>query len=149
MIIGYLSADFHSHAVAYLIAELIEKHDRSRFAIHGYSYGPDDGSAMRGRLVRAFDRFVDVRNLSHLQAAQRIAGDEVQILVDLTGYTKNARTRILASSRPHPGELSGVSGDDGRIVHRLYLGGRLYSPLRSAALFHGEAGAPARLLSGQ
>jgi len=101
MIVGYLSADFHSHAVAYLIAELIEKHDRSRFAIHGYSYGPDDGSAMRGRLVRAFDRFVDVRNLSHSQAAQRIAGDEVQILVDLTGYTKNARTRILAL-RPAP-----------------------------------------------
>jgi predicted O-linked N-acetylglucosamine transferase (SPINDLY family) len=101
MIIGYLSADFHSHAVAYLIAELIEKHDRSRFAIHGYSYGPDDGSAMRGRLARAFDRFVDVRNSSHLQAAERIAGDEVQILVDLTGYTKNARTRILAL-RPAP-----------------------------------------------
>ncbi len=101
MIIGYLSADFHSHAVAYLIAELIEKHDRSRFAIHGYSYGRDDGSAMRGRLVRAFDRFVDVRNLSHLQAAQRIAGDEVQILVDLTGYTRNARTQIVAL-RPAP-----------------------------------------------
>jgi protein O-GlcNAc transferase len=101
MIIGYLSADFCSHAVAYLIAELIEKHDRSRFAIHGYSYGPDDGSAMRGRLVRAFDRFVDVRNLSHLQAAERIAADEVQILVDLTGYTKNARTQILAP-RPAP-----------------------------------------------
>ena len=101
MTIGYLSADFHSHAVAYLIAELIEKHDRSRFAIHGYSYGRDDGSAMRGRLVRAFDRFVDVRNLSHLQAARRIAGDDVQILVDLTGYTKNARTRILAL-RPAP-----------------------------------------------
>jgi protein O-GlcNAc transferase len=101
MIIGYLSADFHSHAVAYLIAELIEKHDRSRFAIYGYSYGPDDGSAMRGRLVRAFDRFVDVRNLSHSQAAQRIAGDLVQILVDLTGYTKNARTQILAL-RPAP-----------------------------------------------
>ena len=49
-----------------------------------------------GTTVRAFDRFVDVRTLSHLQAAQRIAGDEVQILVDLTGYTRNARTRILA-----------------------------------------------------
>jgi protein O-GlcNAc transferase len=103
--IGYLSADFHSHAVAYLIAELIEKHDRSRFAIHGYSCGPDDGSAMRGRLVRAFDHFVDVRNLSHAQAAQRIAGDEVQILVDLTGYTKNARTQIVAL-RPAPIEVN-------------------------------------------
>jgi protein O-GlcNAc transferase len=101
MTIGYLSADFRSHAVACLIAELIEKHDRSRFAIHGYSYGRDDGSAIRGRLVRAFDRFVDVSNLSHLQAAQRIAHDEVQVLVDLTGYTRNARTHILAL-RPAP-----------------------------------------------
>ncbi len=101
MIIGYLSADFRSHAVAYLIAELIEKHDRSRFAIHGYSYGPDDGSAMRRRLVRAFDRLVDVTNLPHSQAARRIADDEVQILVDLTGYTNYARTEILAL-RPAP-----------------------------------------------
>ena len=57
--IGYLSADFHSHATAWLIAELIEKHDRERFAVFGYSYGPDDGSPTRRRLVKAFDRFVD------------------------------------------------------------------------------------------
>ena len=49
--IGYLSADFHSHATAWLIAELIEKHDRDRFAVFGYSYGPDDRSPTRRRLV--------------------------------------------------------------------------------------------------
>ena len=56
---GDLSGDFHSHATAWLIAELFEKHDRERFAVFGYSYGPDDGSPTRRRLVDAFDRFVD------------------------------------------------------------------------------------------
>ncbi len=99
--IGYLSADFRSHAIAVTVAELFEKHDRGRFAIFGYSYGPDDGSPMRQRLVKAFDRFVDVRDASFAEAARRIAADEVDILVDLTGYTLNGRTQILAI-RPAP-----------------------------------------------
>jgi len=96
--VGYLSADFHEHATAYLIAELIEKHDRERFAVFGYSYGPDDGSPMRRRLVKAFDRFVDFKDVSFMDAAQRIQADEIDILVDLKGYTGHARTQILALS---------------------------------------------------
>jgi predicted O-linked N-acetylglucosamine transferase (SPINDLY family) len=99
--VGYLSADFREHAVANLIAELIECHDRSRFEIIGYSYGPNDGSPMRRRLEAAFNRFVDLRPLSHSDAAARIHGDGVHILVDLTGYTMHARTEILAQ-RPAP-----------------------------------------------
>ena len=99
--IAYLSADYHSHATAWLIAELIEKHDRGRFAVFGYSYGPDDRGPTRRRLVEAFDRFVDVKDASHMAAAQRIAADGVDILVDLKGYTKDARTEILAL-RPAP-----------------------------------------------
>jgi predicted O-linked N-acetylglucosamine transferase (SPINDLY family) len=99
--IGYLSADFHDHATAWLIAELFEKHDRRRFAIFGYSYGPDDGSPTRRRLASAFDRFVDVKDASFLEAAERIAADDVDILVDLKGYTKDSRTQILAL-RPAP-----------------------------------------------
>ncbi len=99
--VGYLSGNFHSHAVAWLTAELFEKHDRGRFAIFGYSYGPDDRSPMRRRLAGAFDRFVDVKESSFAQAAQRIAADEVDILVDLMGYTKDTRPQILAS-RPAP-----------------------------------------------
>ena len=52
--LGYLSADFHEHATAYLMAEVFELHDRSRFETVAYSYGPDDGSAMRARLKSAF-----------------------------------------------------------------------------------------------
>jgi protein O-GlcNAc transferase len=103
--VGYLSADFHAHATAWLIAELFEKHDRGRFAIHAYSYGPDDGSPMRRRLVSAFDRFVDLQHASYVEAAQRIAADGVDILVDLKGYTRDARSQILAL-RPAPIQVS-------------------------------------------
>src|SRR5260370_20325259 len=57
--LGYLSADFHEHATARLMAELFERHDRAQFETIAFSYGPDDGSALRRRLVGAFDRFVD------------------------------------------------------------------------------------------
>ena len=99
--VGYLSADFQSHATTVLMAELLEKHDHQRFTIVGYSYGADDKSPMRQRVASAFDRFVDVRNLSYVEAAERIAADEVDILIDLKGYTADARTQI-AMLRPAP-----------------------------------------------
>jgi protein O-GlcNAc transferase len=99
--VGYLSSDFYDHATAYLIAELIERHDRGRFEIHGYSYGPDPGSDMRARLVSAFDRFTDIDTLSHRDAAGRIQADDIDILVDLKGHTHRARPKILAF-RPAP-----------------------------------------------
>jgi len=99
--IGYLSADFHNHATAYLIAELIERHDRDRFEVIGYSIGPNNDDDMRRRLVAAFDRFVDLRPLSYPHAAERIRRDGIDILIDLKGYTQNARTKILAL-RPAP-----------------------------------------------
>lgn len=101
LVVGYLSADFHAHATAYLLAELLEKHDRSRFTVIGYSCGPDDRSAMRQRLAAAFDRFVDVRDDSFVETARRIAADGIDILVDLKGYTADARTQVLAL-RPSP-----------------------------------------------
>ena len=103
--IAYLSADFHEHATAWLIAELFEKHDHGRFAIYGYSYGPRDDSPLRRRLACALDRFVDVRDLSYAEAARRIAADEVDILVDLKGYTQDARSEIVAF-RPAPLQVS-------------------------------------------
>jgi protein O-GlcNAc transferase len=99
--IGYLSADFYGHATASLIAELIERHDRQRFEIFGYCFSRDDDSAARHRLVAGFDNFVNIRGLSHAEAARRINADAVDILVDLKGYTDNARTEILAC-RPAP-----------------------------------------------
>ncbi len=103
--LGYLSADFQEHATAQLTAALFELHDRNRFRVIGYSYGADDGSAMRRRLARAFDDFVNLESLSHADAAARIRADEVDILVDLKGYTTAARPQILAL-RPAPVQVS-------------------------------------------
>jgi protein O-GlcNAc transferase len=103
--LGYLSGDFHQHATAQLMAELFELHDRDRFEVFAYSYGPDDESPMRARLLRAFDWFVDIRALSHRDAARRIHADEVDILIDLKGYTHHARPAISAH-RPAPVQVS-------------------------------------------
>jgi protein O-GlcNAc transferase len=103
--LGYLSGDFHQHATAHLTAELFERHDRAAFEVIAYSYGGDDMSPMRRRLDRAFDRFVDVRALSYRQAAERIRTDEVDILIDLKGYTYRARPQIIAY-RPAPVQVS-------------------------------------------
>jgi protein O-GlcNAc transferase len=103
--LGYLSADFHQHATAQLMAELFERHDRDRFEVFAYSYGPDDNSPMRARLAGAFDRFVDIRALSHHEAARSIRADKVDILIDLKGYTHHARPAISAY-RPAPVQVS-------------------------------------------
>jgi protein O-GlcNAc transferase len=112
--LGYLSADFHEHPVAYLLAELFELHDRERFEVIGYSCGPEAESPTRARLRRGFDRFVDLRNLSNADAAATIHGHGADILVDLSGYTNDARTEIVAR-RPAPIQASfiGFAGTSG------------------------------------
>jgi protein O-GlcNAc transferase len=99
--IGYVSADFHEHPTSYLMAGLFERHTRSRFEVTAFSLGLDDGSAMRRRLERAFDHFVDARVISDEEIAAAIREQEIDLLVDLQGYTKSARTGIFAR-RPAP-----------------------------------------------
>jgi predicted O-linked N-acetylglucosamine transferase (SPINDLY family) len=103
--IAYLSADFRRHATADLIAGLIERHDRAQFEIAGVSFGRDDGSAMRARLVQAFDRFEDVRLKSDAEIAQWLREQEFDIAVDLKGHTEDSRPGILAH-RPCPVQVN-------------------------------------------
>jgi protein O-GlcNAc transferase len=107
IVIGYLSGEFREHTIGYLITELIERHDRDKFAIFGYSYGPNDGGPTRRRLATAFDRFADLKDASFLQAARRIQADGVNVLVDLKGYCQNARPQIMAL-RPAPIQVNYV-----------------------------------------
>jgi len=99
--IGYLSADFRLHPLAFLVSELIELHDRSRFEIIAFSYGVNDKSSARMRLEQAFDQFHDIRQLSETEAAQKIHACNIDILVDLTGFTQTSRSGI-AALRPAP-----------------------------------------------
>jgi protein O-GlcNAc transferase len=103
--IAYLSGDFRLHAVAFLVAELFERHDRSRFEVIGISCGPDDGSDMRSRLAGAFDRFIDVRTKSDREVAQLLHALGIDIAIDLAGYTQHGRPGALAM-RPAPIQVS-------------------------------------------
>jgi protein O-GlcNAc transferase len=99
--VGYLSCDFRNNAVGHLTRGLFALHDRARFEVFAYSYGPDDGSSYRRSVEQSADRFVDVAAFSHADAARRIHADGVDILVDLVGGAGNGRLEI-AALRPAP-----------------------------------------------
>jgi protein O-GlcNAc transferase len=99
--IGYLSGDFHDHATAHLMLSLFGLHDREKFVVHCYSYGPEDNSRYRNQIREESDQFIDIRHHSHIDTAKRLYEEEIDILVDLKGHTKGARLGILAC-RPSP-----------------------------------------------
>jgi len=99
--IAYLSADFRDHPVSYLLAGVFEQHDRKHFETIAISFGPDNPSEMRTRLKGAFDQFIDVKDRSDFDVARLLLTLEVDIAVDLMGYTANCRTAIFAH-RPAP-----------------------------------------------
>jgi predicted O-linked N-acetylglucosamine transferase (SPINDLY family) len=96
--VGYFSMDFRSHAVAYLTAQLFELHDRNRFEVIAFSYGPApaEGDAMAARLRHAFDRFIDVNAVDDGQAAALARSLGIDIAVDLAGFTGDTRPGIMA-----------------------------------------------------
>lgn len=131
--LGYLSCDFHEHATSLLLAELFEAHDRRHFEVFAYSYGPDDGKGMRERLTPCFDRFVDIQMLSTVEAARLIHGDQIDILIDLKGYTRASRTAIL-TFRPAPIQVNylGYPGTLGSDFCDYIITDRFLTPPASA-----------------
>lgn len=103
--LGYLSADIHDHATAHLMLGLFKRHDRTRFEVFVYSYGPDDGTFYRDRVRADVEHFVDLMTLPDRDAAARIHADQIDVLVDLKGYTREARSSILAY-RPAPVQVA-------------------------------------------
>ena len=99
--IGYLSGDFFSHPVAHLMVGVIEQHDRARFEIIGYDFSPPGDDDYRRRFAAAFDRIVPIIGMEDQEAAEVVVRDEVDVLVDLAGWTKRARPALLAA-RPAP-----------------------------------------------
>ena len=94
--IGYFSADFHYHATLHLMLEMLERHDRSRFDLFGFSFGPATNDAWRERASGCFSRFLDVRSSSDREVAELARSLELDIAVDLKGYTKDSRAGIFA-----------------------------------------------------
>lgn len=103
--VAYLSAHFHVHATSLLMAGLFELHDKSRFETVAISYGPDSRDQLRERLLGSFDHFIDVRHLRDEEVAGVLRDLEIDIAVDLMGYTLDSRPGILAY-RPAPLQVS-------------------------------------------
>lgn len=94
--LAYLSTDFGDHPVSLLAAGLFERHDRARFETTAISFGPNAGGAMRARLESAFDRFIEASDLSDHAVARIMRDLEIDIAVDLNGYTEGLRAEVLA-----------------------------------------------------
>lgn len=103
--IGYCSSDFCLHPVAMLTAELFELHDRDRFEVYGFCWSPEDGSSLRQRVVKAFDHYIRIDALDEAASAQLIREHEIDILIDLHGQTRGARTQMMAH-RPAPIQIT-------------------------------------------
>ena len=112
--LAYLSPDFREHPVGHLMVGVIEQHDRIRFETFGFSLGINDGSRLRTRFRLGFDHFFDCKERTSLEIAQLIRACEVDILVDLAGYTSSARPEIFAM-RPAPVQVNylGFPGTSG------------------------------------
>jgi protein O-GlcNAc transferase len=94
--VGYFSADYQEHPVAFLTAGMFERHDRSRFEVNAFSFGPDTQDLMRKRMERAFDRFIDVRGKPDLEVVRLARTMELDIAVDLGGFTEGSRPNLFA-----------------------------------------------------
>ena len=94
--VAYVSADFREHPVSHLTAGMFECHDKSRFDVTAISLGLDDNSEMLQRLKASFERFIDAKTYSDDQIANLIISSEVDVLVDLMGFTSGSRTGIFA-----------------------------------------------------
>lgn len=134
--IGYLSADFRLHPLAFLITELIELHDKNKIETFAYSYGTNDNSPERKRFETAFQQFRDIRNLSDIEAAKTIHADNIDILIDLTGFTQSSRTAI-AALRPAPIQISwlGFPGTMGAPFFDYLLSDHFITPPEVAAYY--------------
>ena len=95
--IAYFSADFHNHATGYLMAELFELHDKNQFELVGFSFGPIASDEMRQRIEKSFDQFIEVGNQSDMEIAQLSRDLNIDIAVDLKGFTQDSRTGIFAN----------------------------------------------------
>ena len=135
--VAYLSAELREHATSYLIAGLVELHDRRRFEVFGISTAPAAASQMRTRLRGAFDRFLDVATIrSDREVASLLRNLEIDILVDLNGYFGGARTGILAL-RPAPIQVNylGYPGTTGAEFIDYIIADRFVIPAEHHAYY--------------
>ena len=134
--LGYLSADFHTHATSQLMVQMLEQHDRSRFEVTLFSAGPDDASPLRARIVASAEHFEHLRGQSHEAMARRIRELGIDILVDVKGATHGTLMPVTAH-RAAPLQVSwlGFPGTTGAAYVDYFICDPITTPLAHAAHF--------------
>lgn len=137
--VGYLSADFRDHAVAHVMAGIIERHDRSRIEVFAYGYGVHDSSSWRQRIEAGSDRFVDLTDMDDRRAIDLIRHDNIDVLVDLTLWTRGSRPHICAARPAHVQvQYLGFPGSSGAAQYDYAIVDRVVAP-QEDRLFWSEA----------
>lgn len=134
--LAYLSADFQHHATAYLMAELFEKHDRNKFAMSAWSFGPHVEDDMRARLRNAFEQFKEVRVNSDFEIATMLRTQEIDIAIDLKGFTQYSRPGIFAHrAAPIQVNYLGYPGTMGAAYIDYIIGDAVVTPFEHEAFY--------------
>jgi protein O-GlcNAc transferase len=134
--LGYLSNNFKNHPTAHLISGMFRYHNRENFNVFCYSFGEDDGSDSRKQIETDCDRFIDIKMLSHGQAARHILDDQVDILIDMVGFTHGHRLYI-AALRPAPVQVRwlGFAGSTGADFFDYLIADPIVAPLSHASFY--------------
>ena len=134
--LGYFSADFYDHPVAQLSAGLFESHDRARFEIFAFSSGPDTQDSMRLRLEKAFDEFVDVKDMSDHDVVRLARERKLDIAIDLSGLTRGCRPGLFAA-RVAPLQINylGYPGTNGANYFDYIVADQTLVPTESEAFY--------------
>ena len=134
--LAYISNDFRNHPIAHQIRGIFALHSRDDFEVFTYSFGPDDGSVYRREIERDSEHFIDIEPFTFRQCVERILVDDIDILVDHMGYTKNSRPKVLAA---HPARIQ-IShiypGSMGAGMIDYQITDRMITPPGKENLFH-------------
>ena len=130
--VGYYSADFRNHALAQLMLGVFELHDRRRFELNAFYFGPEGHDEMTERLRGSFHGFHDVRHRSDREVAEASRELRIDIAVDLMGFTHDARPGIF-SQRAAPLQVSylGYAGTTGAPCIDYLVADRIVIPQQS------------------
>lgn len=120
--IGYLSSDLREHAVGFLMRDVFALHDRTKVEVSAYYCGVDSTDPLHLRFKASADHWTPISGMDDASAARRIADDGIHILVDLNGYTRDARLKLVAH-RPAPVIVNwlGYPGTMGSPYHQYII----------------------------
>ena len=127
--VAYISPDFRQHPVGHLMAGIFENHDKSKFEIYAIYLGIDDQSKQRRRFIDASDKFIEAKGMNSRNIAELLRSLEVDIAVDLAGYTADSRADVFAL-RPAPIQVNflGFTGTMGAEFMDYILADRYVIP---------------------